>query len=72
MTTTLQIQQMSRAEKLRAMEAIWADLSQVDAEVKSPSWHKEALKQTATRVTAGQEQATDWETAKRVLRKRFE
>ncbi len=71
MTTTLEIQHMSRAEKLKAMESIWDDLSRSDPEVKSPAWHERALKETEARVAAGQERIADWETAKQELRKRF-
>ncbi|HMP74611.1 MAG TPA: addiction module protein [Kiritimatiellia bacterium] len=72
MVTTVQIEQMSRAEKLQVMEALWADLSKTEAEVESPSWHAEVLRETEARVAAGEEQITDWDTAKRELRKRFE
>ena len=63
---------MSRDEKLQAMEAIWADLSKNEYDVESPAWHQVVLQQTEARVAAGQEKITDWETAKRELRKRFE
>ncbi|MEW6669245.1 MAG: addiction module protein [Thermodesulfobacteriota bacterium] len=72
MLNTLQIAQMSREEKLKALEAIWADLSKDDAEVESPSWHEDVLKETEARMAAGQERVEDWQTAKRELRKRFE
>ena len=72
MVTTLQIEQMTRAEKLQVMEAIWTDLSQVESEVESPAWHADAIRETETRVAAGQERIADWEMAKRELRKRFE
>ena len=72
MTTTIQIELMSREEKLQTMETIWADLSKDDAGVESPAWHHDVLKETEARVAAGQEQITDWTTAKRDLRKRFE
>jgi hypothetical protein len=72
MISAIQIEQMTRDEKLQAMEAIWADLSKVEHDVESPDWHKEVLLQTEARVAAGQEKITDWETAKRELRKRFE
>lgn len=70
--TTTEIAQMSRAEKLQAMEALWTDLSQTETEVQSPAWHEEALRETAARVSAGQEKITDWQFAKQELRKRFE
>jgi len=72
MVSTLQIEKMSRAEKLQTMEAIWADLSKAETDVESPAWHENVLRETEARVTAGQERIADWETAKRELRKRFE
>ncbi len=72
MVTTLQIEQMSRFEKLQVMEAIWADLSKSDAEVETPAWHADVLKETEARIAAGEERITDWEVAKCELRKRFE
>ncbi|HNR30882.1 MAG TPA: addiction module protein [Candidatus Hydrogenedentes bacterium] len=72
MITTEQIAQMSREEKLQAMEALWADLSRNAAEVESPPWHEEALKETAARVADGKALIAEWEEAKRELRNRFE
>jgi hypothetical protein len=72
MVTTLQIEKMSRTEKLQAMEAIWADLSKSETDLESPAWHNDVLKETEARVAAGRERIADWETAKRELRKRFE
>ncbi|MBU4211064.1 MAG: addiction module protein [Kiritimatiellae bacterium] len=72
MTTTIQIERMSREEKLQTMETIWADLSKDDASVESPVWHHDVLKETEAKIAAGQEQIADWTTAKRDLRKRFE
>jgi hypothetical protein len=67
-----QIEQMTREEKLQAMETIWAELSKDDEEVESPAWHENALKETEARVASGEERIADWPTAKRELRKRFE
>ncbi len=72
MITTLQIERMSRKEKLQTMEALWSDLSKTDTDVKSPVWHKEVLKETEARFAMGEEPSTDWESAKRELWKRFE
>ena len=72
MTTIIQIERMSRAEKLQTMETIWADLSKDDMGVESPAWHHDVLKETEARIAAGQEQIADWTAAKRDLRKRFE
>lgn len=67
-----QIAQMSREEKLQAMEAIWADLSHTDADVASPSWHAAALEETDAKLASGEACVVDWDKAKRDLRKRFE
>ena len=72
MVSVIQIEKMSREEKLQAMEALWADLSKTDADVESPAWHQTVLKESEARFAAGQERTTDWEIAKRELRKRFE
>ena len=72
MVTAVQIEQMSRAEKLQVMEALWTDLSKTEAEVESPAWHADVLRETEARVAASEERITDWDTAKRELRKRFE
>ena len=70
--SALTIKQMSWAEKLRAMEELWESLSREESRFESPAWHGEALKGTAARHEAGEEQPVDWATAKRDLRKRAE
>jgi hypothetical protein len=51
------------------MEALWADLSRDEAEVESPAWHADALRETAERVARGEEKMLDWDQAKAKLRK---
>lgn len=65
MTVALPLEQMTVAEKLQAMEALWADLSRNDA-LESPAWHEDAL-----RTRTGEENFVDWETAKQQLRARL-
>jgi hypothetical protein len=72
MKDILEIKQMSRAEKLRVMEAIWEDLSGEDQSIQSPAWHESLLQETEQRVQSGQEKILDWKEAKRELRKRCE
>jgi len=67
--SVLEIQRLPRQEKLRLMEALWADLSRDEAEVESPAWHADALRETAERVARGEEKVLDWERAKAELRK---
>lgn len=72
MVTTQQVEQMSRTEKLQVMEAIWTALSASDADMESPAWHADALRETEQRFSRGEERIADWESAKRDLRNRFE
>ena len=66
----LNLQEMSRQEKLRAMHVLWEDLVRDDEAVESPAWHGEVLMETEERVQAGTERIWDWEEAKEELRRR--
>ena len=72
MDNTIQIDKMTRQEKLQTMEALWVSLSIDDREIVSPVWHEYSLLETDLRMSAGQEQVIDWTRAKQELRKRFE
>jgi hypothetical protein len=65
----LEIQQMPRQEKLKLMEALWADLSRDEAELESPAWHADALHETSKRRKRGEESVLSWDQAKAELRK---
>ncbi len=47
-------------------------LGQEEAQLESPPWHEEALRETVVRHDAGKEQPIDWGAAKRELRNRAE
>ena len=49
----LNLQEMSREEKIATMEAIWADLSKNPDRFDSPAWHAEALAEAETSVQDG-------------------
>ena len=66
--SALEIQQMPRSEKLKLMESLWADLSRDEAELESPVWHADALRETSGRRARGEEATLDWEQAKAKLR----
>jgi hypothetical protein len=68
--STLAIKQMSREEKLRAMEELWESLSEDGTRLESPAWHDDVLRETEQRYEAGEEQPIDWATAKQELRDR--
>ncbi|HPH02786.1 MAG TPA: addiction module protein [Spirochaetota bacterium] len=59
MIRSLQIAQMTREEKLQAMEALWAHLSQNETDLASPAWHARELRETETRASAGQKNSMD-------------
>jgi hypothetical protein len=68
MKPILQLDGLSRADKLRAMEELWADLSQVEEDFPSPAWHGEVLRSREEALKAGKEEFIVWEDAKRMLR----
>lgn len=65
MTTQFHIEQMSLAEKLRMMEALWEDLSSRAAEVPVPQWHKDVLDERERLLETGEAKFVEWETAKK-------
>lgn len=69
---SLPLTQMSQAEKLMALEALWKDLSRNGEGFESPAWHHQELAATEERVNAGKEQFVDWEQAKKELREKSE
>lgn len=70
MPITLPLKKMSRAEKLRVMEALWTDLSQNADEFDSPLWHAEALREAEQLVAKGKAKFSDWEQAKGRIRRK--
>ncbi|MGA2242078.1 MAG: addiction module protein [Verrucomicrobiota bacterium] len=68
MEATLPLDKMTVAEKLRAMEALWADLSRNEAQVESPAWHGDVLHDREKAIKSGKQSFMDWETAKKQLR----
>jgi hypothetical protein len=68
MEATLPLDKMTVAEKLRAMEMLWADLSRNEAQIESPAWHENVLRDREARIKSGEEKFLDWETAKQQLR----
>ena len=71
MEIALPLDQMTTAEKLGVMEAIWADLSRNEREIESPVWHQQVLSEREARVRSGEERFMDWDTAKEQLRDRL-
>ncbi|HOX55825.1 MAG TPA: addiction module protein [Candidatus Paceibacterota bacterium] len=70
MAVTLPIGRMSRADKLRAMEALWADLSRDEAEFESPDWHGTVLRETERLVRDGKAKFSNWPAARRRIHRK--
>ncbi len=68
MPVALPLKKMSRGEKLRAMEALWADLSKDDDRFESPAWHAQALREAKRAMKNGKAKFSDWEEAKKRIR----
>lgn len=68
MDLALPLEQMTTAEKLRALEAIWESLCRQPSDVPSPSWHGDILQKRATSAQDGSSQFTDWAEAKQKIR----
>jgi len=45
MIAELDVKTLSRTDKLRLLESLWADLSAEDASITSPAWRGDALKE---------------------------
>jgi len=71
MDAVLPLDQMTMEEKLRAMEALWADLSRRADSFESPAWHADVLRERDRRIADGKEPSVEWEAAKRKLRERL-
>lgn len=71
MPTVLPLKRMSRVQKLRAMEELWADISRDDDRYESPAWHKDALEEATRAVKSGKAKFSDWEEAKERLRRKI-
>lgn len=68
MDLTLPIEQMTTAEKLRALEMIWESLCRRPDDVPSPAWHADILRKREKSVEDGSSEFTDWVEAKQTFR----
>jgi hypothetical protein len=64
MNITTELDRLSTADKLRAMEHLWDELCRHSDEVPSPAWHGDVLAQREQAVNEGKASFEDWETAK--------
>lgn len=69
MSIDLPLDNMTLADKLEAMEALWSDISRKPADLPSPNWHKDILDERRLLVVEGKLKFLDWDTAIADLRK---
>ena len=50
---TLEINKMSRIERLQAMESLWDSLIDEESEIKSPEWHRDILEERKRKIETG-------------------
>ena len=53
MIETLEIERMTFAERVQAMELLWRSLSAEPGKLASPAWHKTVLQERLAKVEAG-------------------
>lgn len=63
MSIELPLERMTLADKLEAMETLWADISKEPADLPSPAWHREVLHERRQLVEEGKLKFLDWDTA---------
>ncbi len=68
MELPLPLENMTTADKLRALEQIWEDLCRTADSIPSPAWHADVLHARENRVRDGSSQFTDWTQAKQKIR----
>jgi hypothetical protein len=66
----LPVSELSLAQKLDLMEILWADLTRDDTKLKSPAWHETVLKDREEAFAAGKVTVSDWEQAKKRIKKK--
>ncbi|MEK6535045.1 MAG: addiction module protein [Thermodesulfobacteriota bacterium] len=69
MELALNLDQMTVADKLAAMERLWEDLGRTPEAVPSPSWHGEVLSAREKRVSEGKAAFSPLDEVKERIRK---
>jgi hypothetical protein len=64
MNIVLPLADMTTAEKLQTMEALWESLCLKSDELTSPPWHAKIIADREKKVEEGKEKIHDWNTAK--------
>jgi hypothetical protein len=66
----LPVSQLSLAQKLDLMETLWAELSRDEKALESPAWHATVLKDRGEAFATGKVTISDWDQAKKRIKKK--
>ena len=66
----LPLEKMSVPEKLDVMERVWESLRQQEEKFESPAWHEAALREAKAAFATGKAKFSDWDEAKKRLRRK--
>lgn len=69
MDIVLPLHEMTVAEKLRAMEVLWDDLSRNPDDIPTPAWHAEVLAARQKEIDEGRAKFIPWEECRESLHK---
>jgi putative addiction module component (TIGR02574 family) len=72
MGIALPLEKMSRKEKIEVMESLWDDLCRHAEKVQLPAWHGATLEQREENLRVGEAEFSDWDAAKKRIRKECE
>ena len=65
---TINVNEMTTEEKLKAMEELWDDICRSVPDLSSPNWHGNILKKREEVLKEGKDRFINWEQAKRDIR----
>jgi putative addiction module component (TIGR02574 family) len=65
----LPLSELTLAQKLDLMEAIWDDLAKHEEKLESPYWHEQVLKDREEAIEAGKATVSDWAEAKERIKR---
>ena len=72
MLNMAELHSLPALEKLKIIEALWADLANDENSIPNLSWHEGALLKTEESYMNGNIETIDWQQAKKELRSQFE
>ena len=65
---TINLNEMTTEEKLKAMEELWDDICRNVPDLSSPKWHGNILKKREEVLKEGKDRFINWEQAKKDIR----